>query len=234
MDDQPKARSADDHQRPRDGALGLTTACGAKTRKGGICDRPSMANGRCAMHGGKAAKGIRNGNFQHGRRSKALAKLDEDLGDRVSDPALLDPRRTLAVQEATLARLNEMLEQKDSPEFRELIRKRLGEAMGVMREDPREGVLLLRQVQEIANRGVDESRALTALGNAADLMNKSQNRYWQTAMTAARSISPEEFIQLMFRMADIIEEEVDKDAARRILGRTDREVCAGALGLSEQ
>jgi len=138
------------------------------------------------------------------------------------------------VQEYTLARLNELLEDRDSPEFREDVKKRVMRVLELVHTDHDATLRELDSLRGFVMKGVEESRALTALGNAADLMNKSQNRYWQTAMTAARSISPEEFIQLMFRMADIIEEEVDKDAARRILGRTDREVCAGALGLSEQ
>jgi len=208
--------------------------CGAKTRAGGICAKWAQPNGRCANHGGKSLSGIATPAFRHGRHSKALAKLDADIGDRLDDPTLLDPRRTIAVQEYTLARLNELLEDRDSPEFREDVKKRVMKVLEVVHTDHDATLRELDSLRGFVMKGVEESRALTALGNAADLMNKSQNRYWQTAMTAARSISPEEFIQLMFRMADIIEEEVDKDAARRILARTDREVCAGALGLSEQ
>lgn len=28
--------------------------CGARTRKGGLCQQPAMANGRCRLHGGKS------------------------------------------------------------------------------------------------------------------------------------------------------------------------------------
>jgi len=224
----PMNRSGEDDEST---PLGI---CGAKTRAGGICAKPAMANGRCNNHGGKSLSGINAPSFRHGRHSKALAKLDADIGDRLEDPALLDPRRTIAVQEYTLARLNELLEDRDSPEFREDVKKRVMRVLELVHTDHDATLRELDSLRGFVMKGVEESRALTALGNAADLMNKSQNRYWQTAMTAARSISPEEFIQLMFRMADIIEEEVDKDAARRILGRTDREVCAGALGLSEQ
>ena len=48
--------------------------CGAKTRKGTPCKAPSMANGRCRMHGGKSTgprtpKGLewsRKANWKHG------------------------------------------------------------------------------------------------------------------------------------------------------------------------
>ena len=34
------------------GSLGLAARCGAKTRAGGACQAPAMANGRCRIHGG--------------------------------------------------------------------------------------------------------------------------------------------------------------------------------------
>lgn len=55
--------------------------CGAKNRKGGVCQRVACKNGRCPNHGGKAKKGPKNvseagrlaqkfGSWKHGRRSK--------------------------------------------------------------------------------------------------------------------------------------------------------------------
>ena len=207
-------------------------ACGAKTRDGGICTQPAMSNGRCRLHGGKAAKGIKAGAFRHGRRSKALAKLDEDLGDRVNDPKLLDPRRTIAVQESVVARLAEMLDERDSPEFRQDAYTLYNQARELLAEGDGDGAArTLDRLGGTLRRGVEESRALMAMHEAADKMNKSQIRFWQTATHASRAMSPEEFVQYMFRMADIIEGEVDRDAAKRILGRADRELCGGALGL---
>lgn len=48
--------------------------CGAKTRRGTPCQAPAMPNGRCRLHGGLspgAPTGERNGNYRHGRYSKA-------------------------------------------------------------------------------------------------------------------------------------------------------------------
>lgn len=47
--------------------------CGAKTRKGTICQSPAMANARCRMHGGKscgAPRDSRHGMYKHGRHTK--------------------------------------------------------------------------------------------------------------------------------------------------------------------
>lgn len=207
--------------------------CGARNRHGGICHAKAMANGRCRNHGGKSLKGIKAPNFRTGRYSKALQNLDDDISERVNDPRLLDPRRSMAMQEATMARLADLVEQADSPEFRQGVKAQLREGLDKMKEDPAEGLAILRRLTGYVERGVEESRALLGMHEAADKLNKNQIRYWQTAMHAARAISPEEFMGLMFRMADIIETEVDRDAARRILERTDREICGGALGLTD-
>src|SRR5947209_20477622 len=43
--------------------------CGAKTRRGTVCQGPAMPNGRCKTHGGRspgAPRGQRNGNWRNG------------------------------------------------------------------------------------------------------------------------------------------------------------------------
>jgi hypothetical protein len=43
--------------------------CGAKTRAGGVCPCPAMANGKCRLHGGAspgAPRGAANGRFKDG------------------------------------------------------------------------------------------------------------------------------------------------------------------------
>lgn len=54
-------------------AMHISPRCGAKTRNGGACASPAMANGRCRMHGGPSPGApIGNQNaFKHGFRSTA-------------------------------------------------------------------------------------------------------------------------------------------------------------------
>jgi hypothetical protein len=60
--------------------------CGAKTRRGSVCQQPAMKNGRCRLHGGKssgAPRGERNGNYRHGLRTiEAMAERREAMGIR--------------------------------------------------------------------------------------------------------------------------------------------------------
>ena len=48
--------------------------CGAKTRRGTACLKPALSGkNRCQLHGGRSTgvKGERNGNYRHGRFTKA-------------------------------------------------------------------------------------------------------------------------------------------------------------------
>jgi hypothetical protein len=54
--------------------------CGARTRKGGACQRPPLAGKtRCRLHGGCSLAGMAHPNFKHGQRSKYLKALPRDL-----------------------------------------------------------------------------------------------------------------------------------------------------------
>ena len=52
--------------------------CGARTRTADRhpCRKWAMANGRCALHGGKSLMGIASPRFRHGRYSKLLVVMN--------------------------------------------------------------------------------------------------------------------------------------------------------------
>src|SRR5262252_9440270 len=65
------------------GDLSNARPCGARTRSGGECRSPAMANGRCRMHGGastgpRTPAGLarsRRANWKHGRYSAEARAL---------------------------------------------------------------------------------------------------------------------------------------------------------------
>jgi hypothetical protein len=70
----------------RSGDLQSAARCGAKTRRGMICQAPAMENGRCRLHGGKStgprtAEGVercRQARWKHGQYSRqALAEKQQ-------------------------------------------------------------------------------------------------------------------------------------------------------------
>jgi hypothetical protein len=95
---------------------GMTGKCGAKTRVGGSCQQPAMTNGRCRMHGGKAARGIANGNFVHGRYSKMLkgTSLGEIYESARNDPELLNLSEEILLVQTRLHQLVGKIPEEDS------------------------------------------------------------------------------------------------------------------------
>jgi hypothetical protein len=78
--------------------------CGARTRRGTLCQCPAMRNGRCRIHGGlstgpKSPEGrerFRMGPFKHGRYSKAVREEERRFRMQFrSLRALLREYRTL-------------------------------------------------------------------------------------------------------------------------------------------
>src|SRR5215218_3731776 len=82
--------------------------CGAKTRSGGECRQPAMANGRCRMHGGRSPRGVAHPSFKTGRFSRSIpSRLSQSYEEALADPRKLELADELAV---IVARNREMLE----------------------------------------------------------------------------------------------------------------------------
>ena len=74
--------------------------CGAKTRSGQPCKAQAMPNGRCRMHGGKAAethKGNQNAR-KHGIYSDAIQAEESELWDQIDVGSLDDDIRIAKLQ----------------------------------------------------------------------------------------------------------------------------------------
>lgn len=77
--------------------------CGAKTRSGGSCRQPAMANGRCKMHGGLSLSGADHPGFKTGRYSKALpTRMVQAYEASLNDPDRLALDELIAVVSARL------------------------------------------------------------------------------------------------------------------------------------
>jgi hypothetical protein len=82
---------------------GTRRVCGAHTRAGGSCQNPAMGNGRCRMHGGKAARGTEHGRFTHGRYSSSIPdRLAERFEEALRDEDRHDLRDEIALSEAKI------------------------------------------------------------------------------------------------------------------------------------
>lgn len=75
-------------QSPHNAPMHLAPRCGARTRKGCLCQSPAMANGRCRMHGGAspgAPKGRANGNYRNGRWTAEAVEARREMAELVRE-----------------------------------------------------------------------------------------------------------------------------------------------------
>jgi hypothetical protein len=80
----------------RPGDYAKAPRCGARTRAGGCCRQPAMANGRCRMHGGRStgprtSEGLarsRRARWQHGFCSTEHRALRRDMAQLCRDMAV--------------------------------------------------------------------------------------------------------------------------------------------------
>jgi hypothetical protein len=114
----PAAPEPPKHQHPMHPPI-PHARCGAKTRQGGPCPNPAMANGRCRMHGGKSLAGIASGTYRHGNRSRYLKNLPREwqasYRAALADPELTSLRGELAVQGEMIAELLRQLSEGEAP-----------------------------------------------------------------------------------------------------------------------
>lgn len=92
--------------------------CGAKTRAGGKCKQPAMANGRCRLHGGKSLKGIAHPNYEGKGYSKYMpVGLLDTYQEFVSDNDNLALNNQIALIDTYVAQLIEELGDYSSAEL---------------------------------------------------------------------------------------------------------------------
>src|SRR5262245_54010300 len=107
----------------------LPGKCGAKRTQGpGYCTRDPMANGRCYMHNGSAARGALAPNFKHGRYSRYMKlQLAERFLETAEDPELLSLREDVALVTERIEQLLERVQSGESGAAWRLLKKQWAE-----------------------------------------------------------------------------------------------------------
>jgi hypothetical protein len=139
---------------------------------------------------------------------------------------LLDLRETLALLDVVVQRSAERAAASDTPEFRE---RALGLFMAARGSADPEAVM--DQLGELLKRGVEDDRALEGLARSAERLARRQEKAWSIRLDAATALNARDLTAVLSRFADIVLEEVPKDAAARVIRRIDGEVLGtGAAG----
>lgn len=187
--------------------------CGAKTRPGAVhptCHRRDLNpdNGRCRKHGGRAG-----GPITHGLYSKRLGgRLGELAALAEQDGELHDMAAPLPLLKAVVLRLGELVEEKDTPQFRE-------RALGLVRElmhadDEERGGLLVRLEAHLA-AGAEETKALEEFRRAAVSWSERQEGVWRIALSQRHAWTSKQVSGLALRILEIMRSHMDPEAHRR-------------------
>jgi len=193
--------------------------CCAKAKSTGQrCGKPVVPGRRvCRVHGG-----LGGAPPTHGRYAKGLGRFREAYQDARQDPSLLDLRETLALLDIHVQKAAERAGEADTPEFRKSALELFETARAAT--DPQEVAAALNGLGEILRAGVSEDRALEALAKAAERLSRRQEKAWQIRLDAATALNARDLTAVLARFADIVLEEVPKDAAARVIRRIDAEV----------
>jgi len=171
----------------------------------------------CRIHGG-----LGGAPPKHGRYSKGLGRFREAYQEARQDPSLLDLRETLALMDVAVQRAVERASDADTPDFRARALDLFERVRSAV--DPQEAARHLGQLGELLRAGIEEDAALDGLAKAAERLARRQEKAWSIKLDAATALNARDLVSVMARWADIVLEEVPKDAAARVIRRIDGEV----------
>ena len=194
--------------------------CGAKTRSGGECTQPAMANGRCRMHGGRSPRGVAHPSFKTGRFSRSIpSRLSQSYEEALADPRKLELIDELAV---IVARNRELLESLYSGES-DGLRLRLRNHKRRMEKARRDGDQdaadeHLNAILQGIERGADDSERWAELMANVDTQRKLAESERKRIVEAHRMVTTEELMAFMGAVLGILKKHVRDQSVLRAIG----------------
>lgn len=201
------------------------TACGAKTRTGGVCQQPAMTNGRCRLHGGKTPRGFNSPNLKHGRYSKDLpTRLAAAYQDAADDPELLSVRQDIELIDAMIRASFSDLEAGENPKAWEEARKLVSRAnAGYMNENYGQLADALLELRLLIESRQNYYAAEGALRDKLEQRRRMVETEQKINLQAERAIGVDQLMLLMGAVLNVIMEVVkDRDQRHQIASGIER------------
>jgi len=193
--------------------------CCAKAKSTGKRCGKGVVPGRrvCRLHGGLGGRPPSNGRYSEG-----LGRFREAYQRARDDPALMDLRETLALMDVAVQRAAQRASESDVPDFRQRALALFERVRGAV--SPEEAARTLNLLGDLLREGIRDDEALDHLARAAERLSRRQEKAWSIRLDAATALNARDLTAVLSRFADIVLEEVPKDAAARVIRRIDGEV----------
>jgi len=193
--------------------------CGSKTRKEGNppCGNTAiMPNGRCRMHRGKAASGVNNGNFKHGRYSKDIpTRMRARFEAGLNDAQLL---RLVSEISLTDARIEDLLSRVDSGESGQAWHRlgRLWTAHKVAAGKGDKAALnqILVDIDAVIDQGVGDWAIWQEIGQTIQQRERLTASERKGQLEAQQYVKVEQVMVMVSRIESLILENVQERGAR--------------------
>lgn len=190
--------------------------CGAKTRGGAKHPKCTKSGrhldpecGRCRIHGGfKSGRPITTGLYSkrlRGRLGELAAQAEHD-GD------LVDMQAPLPMLKAVVLRLGDLVEEKDTPQFRDRALQLLRDLMHA--EEGERGAPL-HALEAHLEKGAEETKALEEFRRAASTWSERQEGAWRIALSQRHAWTNKQVSGLALRILETARAFMDADTHRR-------------------
>jgi hypothetical protein len=201
--------------------------CGARKRDGTACRGAAMRNGRCRLHGGLTPGGTASPHFRHGKYSRYLKHLPQELSNQHeaarSDSDLLSLHDDLLVQTAMIMDLFQQLGAVEAPAWKEAAKqfRKYERARGS--KDPAKEQAVLAALGEILRRGQDartkEELLHKQIGEAWDQKLRLVRVEWKRLLDLRALVPWEQAVALLRGVVEAAREAITDPAALQWFGR---------------
>jgi len=193
-------------------ALGICGAATASSKYTFPCSFTPMQNGRCKAHGGKSKMGIASATHKTGRHSKYLPQnLVGKYNAAQQDPDLLNLSSEIQLLDSRLAQL---LERADTgggiSNWVDLNRAWRGMLTAQRRGDENQVAELVRNINDIVNRGLHDSMVWEDIGRLIDRRQRLVSTEAKRRVDLEVMINVDKVVTFMLKTGDIIRERLTR------------------------
>lgn len=199
--------------------------CSAHRKDGGDCRAPAMANGKCAVHGGKTPGGVASVHWRHGRHSKHLGPvLGPLVAEAMADPDRHSMEQELALIDARLAQLLASIEGKDGPSAWGRLAEELDRFHAASRDPSKTAGARMSQamsaIDHLVSEGLGETAAWSQILEVIDRRRVLVESEEKRAITSGRAIPVDQVINMLASFTRAVLDDVpEPDRRRRIADR---------------